>query len=194
MSSLQTSSINQNSGAGVSSVDSFRQSFKGYKANRFQVLGSIPSAVTEGIFFKDISFYVKAAQIPGANLGYVPLNYRGRIIKFPAERSFQDWGMQVYASSDASVDLRKLFTNWIAAINNEDHTIMNYELVAGEWHILYNDIKNATTESSPGYNDFVTIVNCFPIEISPMEFNQDVTDNFAEFTVTMAYDYAIAKP
>ena len=35
----------------------------------------------------------------------------------------------------------------------------------------------------------ITLRNCFPIDISAMELSYDAVDTFAEFTITLAYDY-----
>lgn len=177
-----------------SSLSDLRQNFSGYRANRFLIQGQLPAALLEFTSFKlrEIEFYVKAAQVPGAAVGYVPLNYRGRNVKFPTERSFSDWGVQVYPSSENDQDLRNLFATWIQQINSGSHDVMNYELVADQWKIYFNDIdRQASTPM--GYKNSVTMYNCFPIEISPMEMSNDTPDTFAEFTLTMAFDYTEEK-
>lgn len=170
-----------------SSIQDLRDNFRGYRSNRFKIRAQFPSGI-DPIGDDVIEFYVKAAQVPGAAVGYVPLNYRGRNIKFPAERSFNDWGIQVYASSVSSRDLRGLFVNWIQQMNSGTHSVMNYTLVAPKWEILFNDI-NGTSSVPNSYSNKVEIYNCFPIDISPIEMNNDVPDQFAEFTLTMAYDF-----
>ena len=108
-----------------SSLSDLRQKFSGYRANRFLIQGQLPAALLEFTSFKlsEIEFYVKAAQVPGAAVGYVPLNYRGRNVKFPTERSFSDWGVQVYPSSENDQDLRNLFSTWIQQINSGSHDV-----------------------------------------------------------------------
>jgi len=120
-------------------------------------------------------------------VGMVPLSYRGRYVKFPLERNFNDWVIQVYASSNSSQDLRQIFTNWIQKINSGSNDIMNHTLVAKKWNIFYNDIFQK--QSNSNYKNSVVMYNCFPIDISAMEMNNDTPDTFAEFTVTMSYDY-----
>lgn len=169
------------------SLQELRDNFRGYRSNRFKIKAQLPPLLGES---RDstIEFYVKAAQVPGAAVGFVPLNYRGRNVKFPAERSFNDWGIQVYPSADTNQDLRRIFVNWIQILNSGKHDIMNYELVSPQWEILFNDI-NGSQSIPNGYKNRVVIYNCFPIDISPMEMNNEVPDQFAEFTLTMAYDY-----
>jgi hypothetical protein len=174
-------------------LDAFREGFRGYRANRFIVFGSFPGSISSPNS-DTFELYVKAAQIPGAAVGYVPMTYRGRNIKFPAERSFMDWGMQVYASNSKANDLRNKFIQWISLINNPDHTIMNWTLTSPEpWIVSFNDMKDNSTQSSDRFKDSVEMWNCFPIEVSPIEMNNDVTDSFAEFTLTMAYDYSVNR-
>ena len=177
-----------------SSISDLRSRFSGYRSNRFKIEGMLPAGLLDAtnLDILDIEFYVKAAQVPGAAVGYVPLNYRGRNVKFPAERTFNDWGVQIYPSSEQPQDLRLLFATWIQLMNSGSHDVMDYELVAPQWTIYFNDITNQ--QSAPlNYKNAVTMYNCFPIEISPMEMNNDITDAFAEFTLTIAYDYTEEK-
>jgi hypothetical protein len=69
---------------GLKNLDAFREGFRGYRANRFIVFGSFPGSISSPNS-DTFELYVKAAQIPGAAVGYVPMTYRGRNIKFPAE-------------------------------------------------------------------------------------------------------------
>jgi len=180
----------------IKTLDGFRTEFKGYRSNRFLIIPSFP---TTGINYGSFSrlsnvteIYVKAAQIPGAAIGYLPLNYRGRNIKFPAERSFMDWGMQVYGSNSPNKNLRGAFLEWMNNMNSSKHTKMDYDLVSPEpWQIYWNDMNG--TESGKSYKYSAFLYNCFPIEISPIEMSNDLTDAFAEFTVTMVFDYVEHK-
>jgi hypothetical protein len=71
---------------------------------------------------------------------------------------------------------------------------MNWTLTSPEpWIVSFNDMKDNSTQSSDRFKESVEMWNCFPIEVSPIEMNNDVTDSFAEFTLTMAYDYSVNR-
>lgn len=177
-------------------IDDFRAYFSGVKSNRFKITGGIPSSLSSQInssdFNKSLEIYCKATQFPGSSVGSINLNYRGRPVKFPAERSAADWAIQVYSSAYESQDLRTLFQRWIDFINSGNHDKMNWKAYAGEWVVSYNDMS--ATQSTSNYQTFCSLINVFPIDISPIELTNDATDVFAEFTVTLSYDYSEFYP
>jgi hypothetical protein len=50
------------------------------------------------------------------------------------------------------------------------------------------------SKSNSKYEKLCTLINVFPIDISPIELTNDATDVFAEFTVTLTYDYSVFYP
>ena len=172
-------------------LERLRANFKGVRANRFKVTGQIPGSAI-GTVDQDFEFYCKAAQFPGSNISVVGLNYRGRIIKYPAERTFQDWGIQIYSSRDSSADLRKKFQKWIDTLNSSQHDVETWNLHR-DFTIYYNELSAPTpspnqSSITPDYGNSATLKNAFPIDISPIEFSEDVADSFVEFTVTLTFD------
>lgn len=185
------------------SIDAFRQSFFGVRSNRFLVQGMIPTTLglpeSEGgsgqiTEQSDFEVYVKAVQIPGGVLGYVPLYWRGRAVKFSAERTYGEWAMQVYSSSFKASDIRRQLLEWMESHNNYQHTIMNYDINNKNpvnWIIKYNDFSTSNyRQTVNNYRYGVKLFNVLPVEVGPLEMNNDVTDAFAEFTVTLTYDGA----
>jgi len=144
----------------------------------------------------DFAIYCKATQLPGSSIGLIPVAWQGRVVKFSGERVYQDWSIQVYDSSLGSNDLRGEFENWIEEMNTRSAHTINYNLTSN-WTVEYDDITTGTqsdghTTSSTGqqnHKKHVTLVNCFPIDLSPVDLSYDLTDTFSEFTVTLAYDY-----
>jgi hypothetical protein len=177
-------------------IDDFRQNFAGVKSNRFKITGGIPSSLSSQInssaFNEALEIYCKATQFPGSSVGSINLNYRGRPVKFPAERSAADWAIQVYSSSLDTKDLRTLFQRWIDFINSGNHDKMNWKAYAGEWVVSYDDMFGSKSNSK--YEKLCSLINVFPIDISPIELTNDATDVFAEFTVTLTYDYSVFYP
>jgi len=177
-------------------IDDFRKYFVGVKSNRFKVTGGIPSSlrsqINSSVFNQALEIYCKATQFPGSSVGSINLNYRGRPVKFPAERSAADWAIQVYSSEHQSEDLRTFFQRWIDFINSGNHDKMNWKAYAAEWVVSYNDMTAAQSNSK--YKTFCSLINVFPIDISPIELTNDATDVFAEFTVTLTYDYSVFYP
>jgi hypothetical protein len=63
----------------------------------------------------------KTAQLPGATLGVVPVQYFGRELKFIGNRQFADWTITVINDEDFIV--RNAFERWMNGINSHIHSM-----------------------------------------------------------------------
>lgn len=171
-------------------INSFRGDFKGLRPNRFTVNGAFPTAVSTQPTRFDI--YCKATQMPGSSIGVIPVPWMGRVVKFSGERTYADWTIQVYESSIESQDLRKAMEEWIELMDGRETHQVNYDVTA-TWEIYYDDFAgdSQSTIGNPIQSSPKTLhlVNCFPVDISPVDLSYDSVDTFSEFTLTMAYDY-----
>jgi hypothetical protein len=171
-------------------LDEFRVRFRPVAGNRFRVFAEIPlfngsfsQLSTNPYESRKLEVYIKSIQIPGSTIGTVPINYRGREIKFPAERVFQEISMNIYCSSELGIQLRSELMSWMDRINSPDHTAMDY-FPTSKWEIYYD------TEDGNTFGKRVVLSNCYPIEMTPIELNNDIPDSIADFVLTLAYDYA----
>lgn len=174
----------------MATIDNFRQGFKGVRANRFRVAGTFPSGIEAGnIPAGTFEFYCKAASVPGSAVGVIPVGYKGRPIKFSGERTYADWLVQIYDSTDT--DLRTNFERWIEAMDGRNSHQINYNVAGGNvtWTVEYMEQAPGSTQSGNSYQKKIKLVNCFPIDLSPIELSYDSPDTFSEFTVTLTYDY-----
>jgi hypothetical protein len=168
----------------MATLQEFRNEFKGVRANRFRVRGSIMDTGRDGTP-ENFEFYCKAASVPGSVIGVIPVGYKGRPIKFSGERSYTDWIVQVYDSS--TKDLRKRFDDWIQKMDQRNNHEINYNVASKNWIIDYMDMTG--TSSNSQYQRSIKLINCFPVDVSPIALDYDTPDTFAQFTVTLTYDY-----
>jgi hypothetical protein len=166
----------------MATLNEFRQNFQGVRGNRFRVAGNFP---TGGFSATDFEFYCKATSVPGSSIGVIPVGYKGRPVKFSGERTYQDWVVQIYDSS--TKNLRDLFEKWVDLMDSRNAHEVQYNVANQPWTVEYMDMNG--TESTSAYKRKITLVNCFPVDISPIEMSYDVADTFAEFTVTLTYDF-----
>ena len=177
----------------------FRKDFKGTRSNRFIITpGAMPTATIGNSIatvpdVDDFKIYAKSASFPGSQLGMIPVSYQGRVIKYSGERQFAEWSIQVYDSSNvSSAKLRKFFESWI---NNGDEAVTHVQRYNNAsttpWIISMDDISTTTVGGgqAPVYKKHMSLYNCWPIDISAIDLNYEAADSFAEFTVTLAYDY-----
>jgi len=178
-------------------IRDFRHNFFGTRPNRFKVEGSFPQAVTtENVSNAPAAdttarfdVYCKATSLPGSSIGVIPVAWQGRIVKFSGERTYADWSIQIYDSSTPGQVLKQTFEKWINLMNHRESHILDYSLTS-DWVVYHGDVVNSVSnDSEMGHTQSHVIRHCFPIDISPIDMSYDMTDTFAEFTVTMAYDY-----
>lgn len=150
----------------------------GVRTNLFMVTGNIPGYVNN----RAISFLCKAAQIPASSLGTIEVPYRGRRIKLPGDRTFQDWSITVI--SDANMSLRSAFEYWSALFNSHVSNISasNFMQFMPTWSVtqLLRDGEPLRT-----YN----FIGCFPSEVGAIDLSYENNDSIAEFSVTLNYSW-----
>jgi len=157
----------------------------------------------------------KAASIPASTIASVDVNYMGRIVKVPGNRTYEDWTITVI--NDEEFSIRTAFENWMAEINHPASNRTGASSI-GIGSSVVGEISNAAVNtimssmglgSSGGFGDntitatvrqlkmdgtFVTngayhLINLFPTEIEAIDLNWGTNDEIEEFTVTFAYDY-----
>ena len=176
-------------------VQDFRDKFKGTRSNRFIITpGTPPTGIVLPTGGKpaeeDFILYAKATSYPGSAIGMIPVSYQGRVIKYSGERQFTEWSIQVYDSSVASgINLRKYFENWMTLGDDPETHVQHYNIGSkSPWKIEFDDINISITEA-PVYKKPLFLFNCWPIDISAIDLNYEAADSFAEFTLTLAYDF-----
>jgi hypothetical protein len=157
------------------SINTFKSKFQDIsRANRFEVQGNILGG--------DISFLAKAASLPAATLGIMPVPFQGREIKLAGDRVYDDWDITVYQTNDA--DVRKRIDEWmVTALSHESN-------IGALAHTQYKEdltVRQLDRAGSP----IITykLIGCMPTNLGPLDLAWDSNDTPAEFTVTIAYDY-----
>ena len=104
-------------------IDSFKDAVGGGVRNAlFRVNGSIGNQGPNNL----TTFLCTAAQLPTSTLGQTTAPYRGRNIKIPTSRTFEDWTITILA--DRGHVLRSQFEQWLDSLNG---TRDNIEQVQG---------------------------------------------------------------
>ena len=158
----------------------------GVRTNLFKVSGAIPG-YTPAQPQEELAFLIKAAQIPASSLGTIEIPYRGRRIKIPGDRTFQDWSITVL--SDTNMSLRSAFENWSAIFNGHTENIAPATFMESmpTWSVtqLNRDGSGLRTYS---------FVGCFPSEVGSIDLSFENNDAIAEFPVTLNYSWWVAAP
>ena len=167
-------------------VDDFRGKMTGggARANLFEVNVNFP-AITGGDT-ELANFMCRAAQIPGITNAAVEVPFRGRILKFPGDRTFEDWTITVY--NDANFGVRDGFESWMNSLNTHVGNIGLITDNAGYGTYLSDMTVSQLNQSGDQVKRY-TLRNAFPTNISAIELSYDQQTAVEEFQVTITYDY-----
>ena len=167
-------------------VDDFRGKMTGggARANLFEVNINFPLAT--GGDTELTNFMCRAAQIPGVTTGVVEVPFRGRIIKFPGDRTFEPWTITVY--NDTNFSVRDGFESWSNAINTHFGNVGLIMDNAGYGTFLSDMTVSQLNQAGETVKKY-TLRNCFPSNIAPIELSYDQQTAIEEFQVTIEFDF-----
>jgi len=166
------------------SINNFRANLigQGARPNLFEVTVPFPTAVTTGEAGQKMTFMCKTAQFPGSDLGFVEVPYFGRTIKLAGNRTFAEWTTTIINDEDFAVHAG--LTNWMNGINSHGG---NERTFAGTDYQVDATVKQYTKSGDVAKE--ITIINCWPTALAPIELGWDQNDSVEEYAVTWQYDY-----
>jgi hypothetical protein len=167
-------------------VDDFRGKMTGggARANLFEVNVNFPGAA--GGDTELTNFMCRGAQLPEAVTGVVEVPFRGRMIKFPGDRTFNNWTMTIY--NDTNFTIRNSFERWFNAMNTHLGNIGLIMDNAGYGTYLA-DIEVNQLNQAGGTVKKYKIRNAFPANIGAIDLDYNQATDIEQFTVEMAFDY-----
>ena len=159
----------------------------GARSNLFEVEIEYPS--TFGTDAKENGqFLIKAAEIPAANLGNIPVPYRGRVLPVAGDRTFDPWTITVINDTDFSIrSAMERWSNFINDIqtNQGSSDPSTYQKSATVKQLSRQggiedegDIKVLRTYKFEGI---------YPNSVSSIPLDYGATDQIEEFQVTFNY-------
>ena len=168
-------------------VNQFRSQMvgDGARPNLFEVSMPFPGFANPGNAQQKLTFMCKTAQLPGATLGVVPVQYFGRELKFVGNRTFVDWTITVINDEDFVV--RNTFERWMNNINSHSLNIRNPAALAPGNYTVDGEVSQfAKTGSVIKKYKFVGL---FPYEITPIDVDWGANDTIEEFSVNLSYQW-----
>ena len=167
----------------------------GARANLFEI--SIPAfpSIVPGWDNETFTFMAKGGAIPASNVNPVDVNFRGRILKVPGDRTYDPWTVTIF--NDENFNIRTAFEAWSNAINRMEtgagvtrpdsymaNAIHVKQLGRGyDTGIESSTISNATSGSTFRPIRTYVLHNAWPSNLSPIDLSWDSTDQIQTFTV-----------
>jgi hypothetical protein len=166
----------------------------GARPNLFEVNIELPDGVIgQADYRDDVRFMVKAAEIPAANIGNIPVPFRGRVLPVAGDRTFDPWTVTVI--NDSKFNIRDAMEQWSNKINDlqfdvGDISPSNYQTKAEVFQLSRGG--KTSSASSTGGESITTLRHynfegIYPSVVSSIPLDYGATDSIEEFQVTFNY-------
>lgn len=165
-------------------INEFIEGFNGgTRLNRFQVTSTCSRLSRP--------YHVRAAQIPGSTINTIGLNWFGRTIEVPGERSYVPWAITILDDTGTS-EVYNSFVAWQHAIGSmsTDSFVKIRNSTTGasndrgcDFKVVQFSTHDDTIEKS------FTLFNVWPIQISALELDMSKDNFLGQFNVILTYTH-----
>lgn len=161
------------------SVSDIKANFQGGGArqNKFQV-----EITNRGNNIADLKtpFLVESASLPGLQIGTVPVSYFGRVCKLAGDRVYPDWTVTVMNDEDFLI--RNAMEEWSNKINSFEGNVRTLRDYKSRAQVIQFGKDGSRLRT-------YTFEGLFPSQITPIDLDWGITDQFERFQVSFEYDY-----
>ena len=161
-------------------INSFKSQLAdgGARSNLFRIILNFPAYADGNV--EKASFLCRAGQIPGAQVGIVEVPFRGRTLKLPGDRTFEDWTVSIY--NDAEFDVHSAFVRWQDGMNgfSTNTGFTNPES-------MFVDIKVQQLDRKENVIKEFLIEDAWPSLVAAIDLTYEQTEQIEQFQVTFEY-------
>ena len=162
----------------------------------FEVNITLPEQIApNGDISQDMRFLVKAAEIPAANIGNIPVPFRGRVLPVAGDRTFDPWTVTVI--NDAQFNIRDAMEQWSNLINDLQFDVgdinpADYQTKAEVFQLSRQSQGSGGQSAGKGGEIIQTLrtynfEGIYPNAVSSIPLDYGATDQIEEFQVTFNY-------
>ena len=163
---------------------------QGARPNLFEMsitgASGITGAATADFTGGQFKHLCKTAQLPGSTIGVVEVQYFGRPVKMPGNRTFENLTTTII--NDEGFKLRHALEKWMSFLNTHEG---NLSTTAGGTSLTYTGTLTLQQYSRDGAADInpYKFNRCWPVNVAPIDLDWGTNDTIEEFTVEWAYDW-----
>lgn len=153
----------------------------GARPNLYRVEMGFPTFAGGQSESRKLAFLCKAAALPSSTLGVIEVPFRGRVLKVPGDRQYQEWTITVI--NDDGFVVRNAFERWMngAGAHTENKRLPFTDILSDAAVFqVGNDGKDTKVYLFRG---------CFPTEVSQIDLGWDSNDQIEEYQVTLQVQY-----
>ena len=168
------------------SISNFLNAFNGgTRPNRFKITGTNEA----GELFFDT--HCTAATLPESIVGIIPIPFRGRVYKFPGDRTYNEWNVTVL-DDIGPTDTWNKFHDWSEQFNEHENNTSSTRR-----HITKYS-RDLTVEMLDHNSDVVlrtvTLLNAWPVQVGPITLDMNAANQLGSFQVQIAYTHFLIVP
>jgi hypothetical protein len=165
----------------MASISDFAAHFKGgVRPNLYRVDILGPE------FFTNFHFFCKGASIPASTVGAIDVPYRGRQLKVPGDRTYEEWTVTVL--NDVDWQHRSAFENWSHRITAHSGNVSDFDSddigYYGDATVLHLDRSGTVIRR-------YVLQDIFPTSVAAIDLTSDGNDTVEEYTVGFAVNNVI---
>lgn len=159
----------------MATISDFKNNFRGgVRPNLFQIVINAPV-----IGSMNLEFLGKATQIPSSTVAQFNVDYRGRQLKVPGDRTFADWSVTIL--NDPEWLNRTRIEQWMNAITEHSQNISSINNID-----VYGNAAVSQLSREGKVLRTYRIQDIFPTECGSIELGMGSNDTVEEFIVTFA--------
>ncbi len=140
------------------------------------------------------TFMVKAATMPGSQIGMIEVPFRGRRLKVSGDRTFNDWQTTIFNDSDYR--LRDALEKWAEIIQYHNFALGHNQLTDGVTEPLAGETQGYMGSGFVRQLDrqgrqlkIYKLAGIWPVTIDEIQLGFDQFDTIEEYGVTWAVQY-----
>jgi len=167
-------------------IDDFKNALQGggARGNLFRCRTTFPTAVGVGGFEgagRAVEFMAKGASIPASTVEPIEVQYRGRTLKIPGDRTFEAWTTTVY--NDTNFNIRDSFEGWMNLIKSHSGNVGPTRLSE-----IFQDCFVDQLDRDGNVLKTYQFVDAYPSGLGAIDLAADSGD-VQTFDVTWTYQY-----
>lgn len=161
----------------------------GTRPNRFSISGTLPSALGGDQLFFDT--HCLSATLPESNIGIIPIPYRGRVYKFPGDRTYSEWTVTVLDDTGTADSWFK-FHDWSNAFNDHESNSSASRTMKDLYceNLTVQHLDHAAVPGGAATPLKIISLNyAWPVSVGPVQLDMGAGNQLASFQLTIAYAY-----
>mgnify|MGYP001158161246 CR=1 FL=1 len=169
----------------MSTISTFSSRFKGgVRPNLFKAEITIPPSI--GAMPQDFIFHCKGTSLPTSTIGNIDVNFLGRQLKVPGDRTFADWTVTVF--NDENMNIRHTMEGWMASLQNHG---ANFQDSSNPTDVYGTGTVTQLARDGDAISTYS--LSIYPTEVAAIDVAWESNDAVEEYTVTFAVNYWIPR-